>query len=215
MIDWWEQASGEQERHTTSLKIFESSNLHDESNNECHHFTKYHPIQRILLLHCEQMRWQFSHDKTSIWKCTCQAKHAGNAPKKFSIFRAGNKVSFAIPSYFRHLVTQFCRQFRILALFLMLQKKNLQLMTDSCWVAQWLEKLLDTSGEELATIILLQHKKYHSNVTNLHSRVQKTVILARIVDQALVVSHRRCALQPFLSIKFIHFPKLWCLPRVW
>lgn len=123
MIDWWKQASGEQGRHTTSLKIFESSNLQDESNNECHHFTKYHPIQRILLLHCEQMRWQFSHYKTSIWKCTCQAKHAGNAPKKFGIFRTGNKVSFAIPSYFRHLVTQFCRQFRILALFLMLQKQ--------------------------------------------------------------------------------------------
>lgn len=142
MIDWWKQASGEQERHTTSLKIFESSNLQDESNNECHHFTKYHPIQRILLLHCEQMRWQFSHYKTSIWKCTCQAKHAGNAPKKFSIFRAGNKVSFAIPSYFRHLVTQFCRQFRILALFLMLQKKfttydRLLLSCTMTWETAW------------------------------------------------------------------------------
>lgn len=47
---------------------------------------------------------------------------SSEARRKFGIFRAGNKVSFAIPLYFCHLVTQFCRQFRIWALFLMRQK---------------------------------------------------------------------------------------------
>lgn len=72
---------------------------------------------------CTMNKWDHTFQTTKPVSKSVHVKRSTKemTSKKFGTFRAGNKESLATPLHFRHIVTQFCKQFRLLALFLMRQ----------------------------------------------------------------------------------------------